>query len=147
MSTTFHFTYEKDWRAAPLAFWVHVPVPETADQWDPPAPPVVPHKGYAVLRVEFERHELQFSAPAQLDHFIGVLSTKPLPTSRQLSYRRGLSVGPNGHWLSRLPAELKSPRRRAKLVQALLSIREKLVWPGLGQAIEPGPGKAASPAA
>lgn len=139
MSTAFHFTYEYDWRAAPLAFWVHVPVPETADRWNPPAPPFVPHKGYAFLRVEFDRHELQFSAPAQLDHFIAVLSTKPLPTSRQLSSRRGLSVGPNGHWLSRLPAELKSPRRRAKLVQALQSIRENLLWLGSSQVLEARP--------
>lgn len=127
MSSAFRFTYEKDWRTAPVAFWVHVPVPGSDVLCDPPVPPAIPHKGYAVLRVEFERHELQFSAPAQLDHFIEVISTKPLPTSKQLASRRGLAVGPNGHWLSRLPAELKLPRKREKLVQFLQSVRAKVV--------------------
>lgn len=77
----------------------------------PPQNPC-PHKGYLQLHVLFESHELLFSAPAQLEHFIDVLSSKPLPTSRQLSSRRGLPVGPNGHWLSRLQARLKSPQKR-----------------------------------
>lgn len=127
MKATYCFTYEKDWRTAPVAFWVHVPVPGTESECDPPAPQAVTNLGYAFLRVEFENHELQFSALAQLDHFIEVLSRKPLPTSRQLSSRRGLPVGPNGHWLSRLPAKLKSPRKREKLVQALSTIRSEVV--------------------
>ena len=122
MATTYCFTYEEDWRLAPLAFWVHVPVPGSATLSEPPVPDPIPHKGYRVLRVQFESHELQFSARAQLEHFIEVLSSKPLPTSRQLSSRRGLPVGPNGHWLSRLPAELKSPRKRARLVHALREV-------------------------
>lgn len=131
MSATFHFTFENDWRTAPLAFWVHVPVPGTTELCEPPAPNQVPHKGYLVLHVQFDEYELQFSDPAQLDHFIEVLSSKPLPTSRQLSSRRGLPVGPNGHWLSRLPAKLKSPRKRLQLVQALTSVRAELPrpWP------------------
>jgi hypothetical protein len=123
MSPAFHFTYERDWRTAPLAFWVHVPVAGSASLCVPPAPEPVPHRGYLVLRVQFERHELQFSSLAQLDHFIQVLSSKPLPTSRQLSARRGLPVGPNGHWLSRLPADLKAPRKREKLVHNLKAVR------------------------
>lgn len=123
MKPAFHFTYEKDWRSAPVAFWVHVPVPGTKDVCDPPAPLPIPHRGYPFLRVAFESHELQFSAIAQLDHFIDILSRKPLPTTRQLSSLRGLPVGPNGHWLSRLPAALKSPRKREKLVQALRAVR------------------------
>jgi hypothetical protein len=116
MNATFHFSFCEDWRTAPLAFWVHMPVKGTESQCDPPSPKQVPHKGYLQLQVLFESHELLFSAPAQLDHFIEVLSSKPLPTSRQLSSLRGLPVGPNGHWLSRLPAKLKSPRKREKLV-------------------------------
>lgn len=126
MKAAFRFTYEKDWRTAPVAFWVHVPVPGTTSECVPPAPQAVANLGYAFLRVEFESHELQFSALAQLDHFIEVLSRKPLPTSRQLSSRRGLPVGPNGHWLSRLPAELKSPRKREKLVRELSAIRSEV---------------------
>lgn len=137
MKSAFHFTYEKDWRTAPVAFWVHVPVPGTSEACDPPAPVAIPHLGYAVLRVEFESHELQFSALAQLDHFIEVLSRKPLPTSRQLAALRNLPVGPNGHWLSRLPAELKSPRKRGKLVQVLGTIREQVAGPWSNQSLEP----------
>ena len=126
MKPEYHFTFEKDWRTAPLAFWVHIPVPGTQVECNPPAPKEIPHKGFLFLRVQFEEHELQFSAPAQLDHFIEVLSTKPLPTSRQLSSRRKLPVGPNGHWLSRLPASIKSPRKRVKLVQVMQAVREQV---------------------
>ena len=112
---SFRFTFEKDWRAAPVAFWIHSPVPEA-----------VPHKGFVFLRIEVDEHELQFSAPAQLDHVIEVLSSKPLPTSRQLASRHSCSVGLNGHWLSRLPASLKSPRKRGKLVQLLCSVRSQV---------------------
>jgi hypothetical protein len=130
MSATFHFAFGAHWRAAPLAFWVHVPIEGTMDLYEPPAPKPIPHKGYVILCVAFDKYELQFSAPAQLDHFIDVFSRKPLPTSRQLSSRRGLPVGPNGHWLSRLPATLKSPRKRLKLVDALRSVRSIAVTKG-----------------
>jgi hypothetical protein len=126
MKPVYHFTFEKDWRTAPLAFWVHVPVAGSETECEPPAPAEVPHLGYQTLWIQFERYELQFSAPAQLDHFIEVLSSRPMPTSRQLSARRGLPVGPNGHWLSRLPAELKSPRKREKLVNVLRAVREQV---------------------
>jgi len=127
MTTAFYFTFESEWCYAPLAYWVHVPVAGSEGLFEPPAPPIIPHKGYALLRIPFEKHELQFSAPAQLTHFVDVLSTKPLPTSRQLSSRRGVDVGPNGHWLSRLPAELKSPRKREKLLQTLRAVRAQVV--------------------
>lgn len=119
----FHFTFEPDWRRAPLAFWVHIPVAGDAVLFDPPAPAIVPHKGYPVLHVPFGSHELLFSSGAQLAHCIAVLSSKPLPTSRQLSAQRGLPVGPYGHWLSRLPAALKAPHKRMKLVETL-----QLAW-------------------
>lgn len=119
----FHFTFEDDWRGAPIAFWVHVPVKGDAEMCEPPAPSIVPHKGYPILHVQFASHDLQFSSGAQLAHCIDVLASKPMPTSRQLSSKRGLPVGPNGHWLSRLPATLKSPRNRAKLVDTL-----RLAW-------------------
>jgi hypothetical protein len=129
MATPFRFTFEKNWAQAPIAFWVH------AHAWGSklpgaPIPQPVSHRGYAMLHVDFGGHELSFSAPAQLDHCIEVLSLRPLPTSRWLAARPGLPVGPNGHWLSRLPATLKSPRRRARLVAALREVREKAVAPG-----------------
>lgn len=127
MKQNFYFTFEPDWRKAPVAFWVHVPVFGTTEEHSPPSPEFIPHKGYLFLHVEFDTYDLQFSAPAQLDHFIDVMASKPLPTSTQLSLRRGLPVGPNGHWLSRLPASLKAPRKREKLVGLMRSIRSQVV--------------------
>lgn len=132
MPPDFHFTFEPDWRAAPLAFWVHVPVEGSTPAYDPPAPPAVLHKGFLFLHVDAAGVDLQFSSPAQLDHFIDVMETKPLPTSRQLSRKRKLSVGPNSHWLSRLPANLKAPKERAKLVGKLRAVRERLLPLGDG---------------
>lgn len=102
-----------------MAFWVHTRVDGSDDEWTPSVPKAVPHKGYPVLRVEWQKYELQFSAPAQLAHFIEVLAKKPLPTSLHLSALRQAPVGPNGHWLSRLPSTMKSPRNREKLVDAM----------------------------
>lgn len=126
MTTSYHFSFEEHWRS-PLSYWVHLPVPGQPDVWDPPSPPCIPHKGYVFLHVEFEKHELLFSSPAQLDHFIAVLASKPLPTTRYLSGLRNAPVGPNGHWLSRLPAALKAPRKRAKLVQAMQAVHAEVV--------------------
>jgi hypothetical protein len=86
----------------------------------PDAPVPVPHKGYAVLQVEFESHTLCFCSAVHLGHTISVLSMSRLPTSRQLSEASGLAAGPNQHWLSRLPAALKSPRKRPALVKELI---------------------------
>jgi len=130
MTPHFHFTLEPDWRTAPLAFWVHVPVAGSDTEFVPSAPVEVLHKGFMVLHVDAADVDLQFSSLAQLDHFIEVMVAKPLPTSRQLSRKRELSVGPNGHWLSRLPARLKAPKQRAKLVSKLQAVREKLSQSG-----------------
>lgn len=128
MALRFYFTMEPDWRAAPMAFWVHIP--EAAGLCAPPAPMHIPHQGYAFLHVEVEDVDLQFSAMPQLEQFIDVIDRKLLPTARYLSLQRGGSVGPNGHWLSRLPARLKSPKRRALLAQELQAIRQYLVASG-----------------
>lgn len=127
MPPDFHFTFEPDWRAAPLAFWVHVPIEGSATAYAPPAPPTVLHKGFAFLHVDAAGVDLQFSSAAQLNYFIDVMEARPLPTTRQLSRKRDLTVGPNGHWLSRLPATLKAPKERAKLVIRLRAVREQLL--------------------
>jgi len=123
----FRFTFERDWLTAPLAIWVHVPVGGQAGAWSPPAPQPLANKGFPVLRVAFQRHELVFSSPAQVAHMVDVLASTPLPTSLQLSARRGIPMGPNGHWLSRLPAELKSPKLREKLVKHLRDVYARVV--------------------
>jgi hypothetical protein len=124
MSSKFHFTFEADWRSAPGAYWVHVPVEGEPGVFAPAAPIAVPHKGFAMLHVEFEGFDLLFSSSAQIEHYIEVLSKTALPTSRHLSKIRGNNVGPNQHWLSRLPGELKSPRMRPALVKALLAAKD-----------------------
>ncbi|MFZ6876001.1 hypothetical protein ACO0LF_28400 [Undibacterium sp. Di27W] len=127
MSAKFYFSFADHWRAAPLAYWVHLPVADQPGDWQAPLPPCIPHKGYAYLHVEFEKHELIFSSPAQLAHFIEALSKTALPTTLHLSSLRGAPVGPNGHWLSRLPASLKAPRKRAKLVIAMRAVQTVVV--------------------
>lgn len=135
MRTEFRFTFEPDWRSAPIAYWVHIPTSTDFNIYIPRAPKNIPHKGYAVLRVNFTGYELQFSSPEQLEHCIEILSRKPLPNSKTLSARRGGTVGPNGHWLSRLPAKLKSPKKRFRLVEYLEVIRCAVVR-GSGQSLQ-----------
>jgi hypothetical protein len=146
MQSRFRFTFEPDWLTAPMAFWVHVQDPDQPGTYAPPAPCRVANRGFVFLFVEYGPHELVFSSPEQLSHCIAVLSTKPLPSTRTLSAKRGATQGPNSHWLSRLPAELKSPAARFLLVRHLKSVYAMAVtgtrarpgqpklpplWPGL----------------
>jgi hypothetical protein len=39
-----------------------------------------------------------------------------MPTSTQLARERNVNYGPNGHWLSRLPAKLKPWSKREKII-------------------------------
>lgn len=123
--------YAPDWRWAPMAYWVHIEQGtgpwKDAERYLPEAPPFVPHKGYAVICVEFEGVVLRFSSRAQLEECIRILALKPLPTSRRLSALRGHDAGPNGHWLSRLPASIKSPRARAKVVESLVQVLSEAI--------------------
>lgn len=130
MKAPYRFGFTANWAHAPLAYWVHVPAAAGDGGHTPPAPTPVPHRGYPVLQVAIGRHELHFTSPAQLDHCIDVLARTPLPTSRQLSSRRGTGAGPNGHWLSRLPAALKAPRMRARVVKLLRRVRTDVVDAG-----------------
>jgi hypothetical protein len=121
--------FAPDWRTAPMAYWVHVecePVPwREASSFNPPAPQPLPHKGYAVLCVEVAGCVLRFSSVAQLQACVCILSMRPLPTSQRLSALRGSGHGPNSHWLSRLPARVKSPQTRRKVVQALQHVLQQ----------------------
>ncbi len=115
--------YVADWRHAPMAFWVHQPVNDPdwrgATRYDPPAPLAVPHRGYPLLCIQIGDVTLQFSSRAQLSECVRVLSLVPLPTSARLSQLRDGKMGPNTHWLSRLPAKLKSKKGRALVVKRL----------------------------
>lgn len=115
--------FAEDWRYFPIAFWVHAALEGKnwyqAEVYDPPAPRPVPHRGYAIYCVEIGPHVLRFSSPEQLTHCIEVLGANPMPRPSQLSQVRGTLKGPNSHWLSRLPVEIKSPRKRPRVVEAL----------------------------
>jgi len=114
-----------------MAFWVHKGVSTgvrgQSPTYDPPAPKPHGRTGFLFLVVAYGRHNLEFSSPQQLRHFIDVLSMSPLPTSRILSKLRDAPVGPNSHWLSRLPAALKKPKERGQLVTALSRLPSN-VW-------------------
>ncbi len=119
--------YASDWRSAPMAYWVHVEQDgehwRTAERFLPAAPTAVPHRGFPVLCVQFGQLVLRFSSEAQLLECIRVLSLTPLPSSRRLSALRGTGHGPNSHWLSRLPASVKTPKQRARLLELLRRCR------------------------
>lgn len=127
MHLRYRVTCEPEWRYAPMAFWVHVPVPDRPGETEPPAPEPIPRRGYPHLRIDYRGCELVFSSPEQLRHCIDVLSSRNLPTTRRLSALRGQGAGPNGHWLSRLPASLKSPGGRRQLVRYLQAIETKVM--------------------
>ncbi len=118
--------YRPDWRTEPMAYWVHIE--QGNEPWRdardflPPAPKAEGRKGFPVLCVEVAGMTFRFSSRDQLLECIRVLALKPLPTTRRLSALRGSDFGPNGHWFSRLPGNVKSPKVRAQVVRCLLAI-------------------------
>lgn len=109
-----------------MAFWVHHEVGPahwiSATEYSPPAPKPIGRLGYLYLCCEFQTETLVFSSREQLAEFIAVTSMKPMPTSKQLSSRRGTLAGPNQHWLSRLHPALKTAKVRERLVKDLSSL-------------------------
>jgi hypothetical protein len=118
-----------NWRSVPMAYWVHVQQGKEpwgrASEFDPPAPGRDGALGYAVLCVDSGGMTFRFSSRAQLDECIRTLSARPLPSSRRLAALRG-GAGPNGHWLSRLPASVKSPKGRERVVVDLGEVAKRL---------------------
>ena len=118
--------YTRDWRSEPMAYWVHREGDgsawRAAESYDPPAPEPEGSNGYPVLCVESQGFVFRFSSAAQLAECVDILGRKPLPTSRRLSLMRGGGHGPNGHWLSRLPGHIKSPKVRQRAVEDLRSV-------------------------
>lgn len=116
--------FTDDWRRAPIAFWAHIPADGkhwyAAQQFIPPSPERIPHKGYRVLCVDFDGIVLYFSSRAQVEECIRVLAAKPMPTVRQqLQLKHNGKGGLNSHWLSRFPFPLKRPKGRALVVKSL----------------------------
>lgn len=128
-----HIDYWASYTQTPLSFWVHWPVDQElwfqAKVFDPPLPKAVIGKGYPLLIVEVFGVELVFASPAEVTHFLAVVSQKNLPTSYQLSRQRSETYGPNRHWLSRLAAKLKPWTKRERwipIVREALNEFEKI---------------------
>jgi hypothetical protein len=123
MAVKWYFEFAPDWRNEPMAYWVHVEDEDSpwlhASKFDPPAPKAITGKGFPILCVEIDDFLFRFSSPEQVEACIFTLSLKPLPSSLRLSAKRSHNVGPNSHWLSRLPASIKSPKHRDKAVISL----------------------------
>lgn len=121
----FWITYSDTWKDCPLAFWVHKPLEEgefyeETTEFNPEGPKK--HiQGYPVYNFELDGFVFVFSSIEQIEHFVKILSIKVLPTTRKLSEQRGGKLGPNRHWLSRLPAKTKSYKYRQKLVSFIKS--------------------------
>lgn len=109
-----------------MAFWVHIEKEgatwRDSLEYDPPEPKPEGKKGFRILCVEFFDMVFRFSSRAQIDECIRVLQTKPLISSTRLTVLRGSKAGPNNHWLSRLPAHVKTPKNRELVVERLLKV-------------------------
>jgi hypothetical protein len=132
--------FANDWKDAPMAYWIHVEQDgkpwRESERYAPSAPRKVPGKGYPVICIEFDDVELRYSSVEQLKECIRILSQKPLPPAHRLSVLRSTEVGPNTHWLSRLPSKLKSPKTREKLVKALDEVMREVI--PLNTSLDPG---------
>lgn len=120
----------ENWRNSPVAYWVHIEQDGNpfykSQEFDPPAPKKNLNGLYNIYNVEFNGYVFNFSSIHQYRHFIDIISQKILPRSIDLSKQRTGNYGPNGHWLSRLPAKTKSWKYRSALVEYLLKIEDEL---------------------
>lgn len=119
----YEITFKDLYPETPLTFWVHVQKLECGsfdiNNFDPPLSEVIGGKGFPELNVIFSGVELRFSSVHEVSHFISVMEKRNLPTTISLSLKRNSGVGPNGHWLSRLPSSLKPWKQREQLVKLL----------------------------
>ena len=106
-----------------MSYWVHVEVDGSqwheSSEFEPPLPGPVAGKGYPRFFVEFDGCTFEFASLAELRVCITTLGQKLLPTTIRLSKDRGSSMGPNSHWLSRLPPRTKPWRYRERAVAYL----------------------------
>jgi len=94
--------------------------------WVEEEPPVRGPGGFLWYFVKTQGFVFEFSSPVQLRHCCVVLGTRHMPTSLALSRARHPAAGPNQHWLSRLPADLKKWSVRQRIVADLA--RAQRAW-------------------
>lgn len=123
----FDVEYIPDWRKSPMAYWVHIETDSKpwylSKEFKPPAPKKLNGLGYPQLTIAFDGHVFIFTSEEQLEQFIKIMGTKLLPSSLELSGKRSGVMGPNRHWLSRLPSKTKSWKYRAKLIEYCKKIK------------------------
>jgi len=123
----FEIRYTPHRTPSPVSFWVHraEDPARDADGWIraerhvPPMPGPAGGRGFPNLHVSVGTRELHFASSDEVRHVIDVLSRNPLPDTRSLARARHAVAGPNRHWLSRFPTELRPRARREKLVKLL----------------------------
>ena len=126
----------KQRRQSPITYWVHKGVHEDklryvdCQEFIPPLPSGDANQGYPVLTVCVLNFDIVFCSAVEVDHFIAVMAQKNLPTTSFLAEQRGVAMGPNSHWLSRFPANLKPWRKRQKLVSAVKKAKDALLASG-----------------
>jgi len=116
--------FQEERGVSPMSFWVHRPIPPSriwidATEFEPPLQSSVPGMGYPLFNVEIDGFTFFFASLDEIRACIRVLGTKVLPRTLDLSAQRETTMGPNGHWLSRLPAKTKSWKYREKAVAYL----------------------------
>ena len=115
--------YQESQPKCPMTFWVHRETDNKpwyeALEFDPPRQTAVPGKGYPVFNVEIDGFTFTFASLAEARVCIDTLGQKLLPRTIDLSRKRGSTAGPNSHWLSKLPAKVKSWRYREMAVAYL----------------------------
>ena len=115
--------YRIEYREAPpvcpMTPWVHRTIGGEswidAEAYDPPRQPMVPGHFY----VEFDGFTFTFASLAEIRVCMETLGKKVLPRTIDLTRDHGAGVGPNSHWLSRLPKEVKAWRYRERAIGIL----------------------------
>jgi hypothetical protein len=103
-----------------MSYWVHREVGgrrcDRHTRPEPPLQPVVAGRGFPHFHVEYRDFVFRFASLAEVRVCIDTLGRKLLPTTLRLTQERGGQVGPNSHWLSRLPSRVLSWRYREPAV-------------------------------
>jgi hypothetical protein len=119
----YRIEYSETWKNVPMAFWVHKEIDGQpwydAKEFSPPAPIKDINGNYKIYNVEIDGFTFIFSSKEQIEECINILSKKLLPSTIELSKSRTENLGPNSHWLSRLPENVKNWKYRQKAVKYL----------------------------
>jgi hypothetical protein len=104
-----------------MTYWVHREADGEAwnrsTRHEPPLPTSVAGRGFPHFHVEYRGFVFDFASLDEIRSGIDVLGRKVLPSTLRLTADRGGQVGPNTHWLSRLPPHVLSWRYREPAVE------------------------------